>query len=327
MNNPEKPKSLLARCLIESSVLAVIFFGFCLFQYFQYQAQTEKTALSLAADKLSFIVRQIKEGTLVYDENFPYNFEPVELNGAHGYLVFREKGSSDASDLFESPAEMLSFSKTLQSGEITETVIQNEKGRFFVCGTAQEVKGQTYHVIYYLDQSGFQDMNAVFKSRDAWIFSACLTALLFVFICCYMAFKTDRARRDLARIKEENLALTERMAGIVKKEEELPNVRRNIWEEDMLNVFLKKIRERKITPCTLVRIRFDSAKDRTAYIHEMAVYFNPWILRFLNRDKSLTLLFIRYDEQQARQILSQMKDSFASVQEIRRVDYENSAGI
>ncbi|MCF0259602.1 MAG: hypothetical protein HUJ54_07060 [Erysipelotrichaceae bacterium] len=327
MNNPEKSKSLVAITLIVSSVTAAIFFGFCLFQYFQYQDQIEKTAQSLSADKLSFIIRQMKDGTLTYDENFPYSFEPVELNGAHGYLVFREKGGAEVSDVFESPAVMLGFSKNLKSGEMTSAAVQNEKGRFLVTGTLEEIKGQNYHIIYYLEQSGFQDVSGFLKSRDGWIFSAGLTALLFILICCYIAHKTDLARSSQARLEKENLILTERMASIARKEEELPNVRQNIWEENMLAVFLKKIRERSLSPCTMVKIRFDSAKQRTAYIHHMAVYFNPWILRFLNRDKNLTLLMIGYDEQQARRIFDQMKGSYADIQEVRRVDDENSTGI
>ena len=323
MTDRKKSNPLLARCLVESTFISLLFFGFCVLHYFAYQNYGEQTVLNLADDRVEMISALITSGQYHLDEPSEYSFELAQDNGAHGYFIFRQKGGSAMAELFDTPTAMLNFAKSLEPGVIEHTIVKNPEGIFYVSGTDVDINGQNYHLLYYMEQSGIQDINGFFKSRGMWILSAAVFAFMFVFVCCYMAFKADKARAALERVEEENRVLTSRMENMKKKEEDLPTVRKGIWEEEMLHVFLKQIQERRISPCTLAVVQFESLNQRRKSIHEMALHFNPYILRFLNEDKTMTLLFLKYDEKQARAILDQMKHGFKKILEVRRVDHEN----
>lgn len=189
------------------------------------------------------------------------------------------------------------FLDSIQTNRVTHGNIMIEDKEYVVSGTAFVYGGDTYQLCLLTNRDVLLDNNQFLGAKiELGIIAAVLLFLLVIIPMAY-AIWIRKLQRASAESEEAVRTLNENLSRMNKllSEQDLHDTRSNIWKQEALPEFLKKIRDRGATPSTLVKVKCASAEASEELLQRAASVLDKTVLRFEMEDSNLAFLFVQRD--------------------------------
>ena len=143
--------------------------------------------------------------------------------------------------------------------------------------------------------------------------SVFVNGILIVLLLSTMVFSilSDIRKNKLAKMKahtEELNRIVERQTETIKAMDHY-HTRWNVYHIRLMDVFVQKLGQRKVTPITLVRLSFASEAAKKQFLERAQVLLDEKIIRFDAEDLGVVLIFIQYRMEEAVQALRRLPGS------------------
>lgn len=236
-----------------------------------------------------------KYWTFSKDQEFLFVKDVLETNKYKNFTLETFYSSESAKAFFEG----------LKVDRVTHDAIKIREREYIASGVMFTYGGSQYRLCLLTNSSVLLDNNSFLGAKTELYLV--IIALLLLLLTIPVAFAGKQRKLQLqAEEKEEELRklnlevehLNERLSR-----RDLHDTRNNLWKQEMLPEFIKKLQERKISPVTGVCLHCDSLAVRDKFLAEAGCYLGKEVLRFANGETDLVLLFVQIEKQAALETL------------------------
>lgn len=196
------------------------------------------------------------------------------------------------------------FWNSLREGRVIHADITIGEKEFIASGTAFSYKGKQYRLCLLSNRNIFLDNNAFLGAKTE--LSALIAALLCLLMILPMALAL-KASRLQKKAGEQRKTIGELNQSLVKMNQMLSQRRvydpqHMVWKMELLDKFLKKLRERKAAPLVQASIVCDSRKTAEEMLRAVSLVLDNRVLRF-EKETEVVLLFTGYRKGDALAVL------------------------
>ena len=181
----------------------------------------------------------------------------------------------------------------------------------FFSGVIFGYNGARYTICLLTNDTVILDNNSFMASKIG--LSVFVNGILIVLLLSTMVFSilSDIRKNKLAKMKahtEELNRIVERQTETIKAMDHY-HTRWNVYHIRLMDVFVQKLGQRKVTPITLVRLSFASEAAKKQFLERAQVLLDEKIIRFDAEDLGVVLIFIQYRMEEAVQALRRLPGS------------------
>ena len=227
-------------------------------------------------------------------------------------IVTKILGSLDASSrTFFSGDSANDFLQNLAVNKVSHKIIQMGDDRYVASGVIFGYNGARYTICLLTNDTVILDNNSFMASKIG--LSVFVNGILIVLLLSTMVFSilSDIRKNKLAKMKahtEELNRIVERQTETIKAMDHY-HTRWNVYHIRLMDVFVQKLGQRKVTPITLVRLSFASEAAKKQFLERAQVLLDEKIIRFDAEDLGVVLIFIQYRMEEAVQALRRLPGS------------------
>ena len=203
------------------------------------------------------------------------------------------------------------FLQNLAVNKVSHKIIQMGDDRYVASGVIFGYNGARYTICLLTNDTVILDNNSFMASKIG--LSVFVNGILIVLLLSTMVFSilSDIRKNKLAKMKahtEELNRIVERQTETIKAMDNY-HTRWNVYHIRLMDVFVQKLGQRKVTPITLVRLSFASEAAKKQFLERAQVLLDEKIIRFDAEDLGVVLIFIQYRMEEAVQALRRLPGS------------------
>ena len=205
----------------------------------------------------------------------------------------------------------LKFLQSLAVNKVSHKIIQMGDDRYVASGVIFGYNGARYTICLLTNDTVILDNNSFMASKIG--LSVFINGILIILLLSTMVFSilSDIRKNKLAKMKahtEELNRIVERQTETIKAMDYY-HTRWNVYHIRLMDVFVQKLGQRKVTPITLVRLSFASEAAKKEFLERAQVLLDEKIIRFDAEDLGVVLIFIQYRMEEAVQALHRLPGS------------------
>lgn len=203
------------------------------------------------------------------------------------------------------------FLQNLAVNKVSHKIIQMGDDRYVASGVIFGYNGARYTICLLTNDTVILDNNSFMASKIG--LSVFINGILIILLLSTMVFSilSDIRKNKLAKMKahtEELNRIVERQTETIKAMDHY-HTRWNVYHIQLMDVFVQKLGQRKVTPITLVRLSFASEAAKKQFLERAQVLLDEKIIRFDAEDLGVVLIFIQYRMEEAVQALHRLPGS------------------
>lgn len=217
------------------------------------------------------------------------------------------------------------FLSSLEVNRVTHSSITIQDKDYIASGSVFEYGGNMYRLCLLSNKSVFLDNNKYLSAKTnlqiltiALLVVLALTALIF-------AQKLKTLRKQLDEELESSAALAHGLTKIneMYSERDLHNTGSNLWRHSSLEGFLKKLRERRVAPLTMITVKCGSQKKLEQVLEQAHIMLDRTVLRFEAGENAVTFLFIKCSQENALVAAEPLAGEGAEITEVLYTEDES----
>lgn len=132
--------------------------------------------------------------------------------------------------------------------------------------------------------------------------------VLLLMTAMILVYMIERRERKITELRK-NIEIMYVEREELEKEISFMNsfhTRWSLFEENMLQSFIRKLHERNVCPVTMVELKFGDVTARNEFLDRAQLLLDERILRFSNGTCNLYLLFVQYNREEAAKALEHL---------------------
>lgn len=213
------------------------------------------------------------------------------------------KGFTTASYYVSDSAQ--TFLAQLQVNRVTHAEIAIGDQEFIASGVSFLYDGDTYRLCLLTDRSVLLNNNKFLGSKTelgAYIVTILLLLAIIPMVFAHYTAKLKKVRREqegtISTLYTNLNQLNERLT-----DHDLHDTRTNLWKQSAIRGFLDKLRERQVTPVSVVHMHCKDVRAKQEFISKAPYTLNRNVLRFEYGEQDLVLIFVQVEMETAMQSL------------------------
>lgn len=311
-------RRILMVTTVGTILLCLLVGWFALFQMHRYEdgvlevcAKQQDAYVQLVVDQINLKENRTDEkiiseilATLDASTNKYWTFSDSDTMLFVKDVLETNKYKGFTSATYYDSASAKKFWSSLREGRVIHADITIGEKQFIASGTAFSYKDKSYRLCLLSNRSIFLNNNAFLGAKTE------LTALIAVVLCLlmilpmFLALKVSRLQK---KTEEQGEIIVETNHSLSKMNQMLSQRRvydpqNMVWQMDMLDVFLKKLKERKAAPLVQATIVCDSRKTAEEMLRQASLVLDRRVLRF-EKEQEVVLLFTGYEKGDAMAVL------------------------
>lgn len=256
-----------------------------------------------------------KYWTFSSDQTMLFVKDVLETNKYKGFTTETYYSSDSADD----------FLKTLQINRVTHSNITIEGKDYVASGAAFEYGGNEYKLCLLANRSIFLDNNKYLSAKTNLQIMAIALLVILALTAMILAQKIKSLRRQLSDEKESVAVLSQGLTKMneMYSERDLHNTGNNLWRHSSLDGFLKKLRERKAAPLTLITLKCATDEQLERLLEKAQILLDKSVLRFESGENAVTLLFVKCDLKNAELSVEPLAVDGVTIAEVLYLENES----
>lgn len=320
-----KRGSLLGRMAVVAVSAGIIMYGFVLYQMKRIEqgvldvcATQQDAYVQLVLDQINLkqnrnneeIIEEIlgtldasthKYWTFSCDEDMIFVKDVLETNKYKGLTTLTYYSSDTAS----------AFLKKLHLNKVTHGEIEMQDKQYIASGVVFVYGENEYRLCLLTNRSVLLDNNQFLGAKTGLMTLSLSMIMLVVLLALGWAYVKEQSMKEQEQTKEIIAELNTRLTRMDEyvQGKVLRDMRNNVWAKEALPEFIKKLRERRMTPLTFVHLYCEDKKSYIQLIRECRYIDGKNILRFQMEEKGLLLIFVKVDKEEARKRIQSLLNS------------------
>lgn len=234
-----------------------------------------------------------KYWTFSCEEDMIFVKDVLETNKYKGFTTATYYSSESAS----------AFLKGLYLNKVTHGDIEIQDKQYIASGVVFLYGGNEYRLCLLTNRSVLLDNNKFLGAKTGLMTLALAMILLMILLALGWAYVKEQCTNNQRKAKETIAELNTRLTRMDEyvQGKVLRDMRNNVWAKEALPEFIKKIKERRMTPITFVHLHCDDKKSYIQLIRESRYLSGKNVLRFQMEETGLLLLFVKEDKKEAKE--------------------------
>ena len=234
-----------------------------------------------------------KYWTFSCEEDMIFVKDVLETNKYKGFTTSTYYSSESASD----------FLKELYLNKVTHGDIEIQDKQYIASGVVFMYGGNEYRLCLLTNRSVLLDNNMFLGAKTGLMTLALSMILLMVLLALGWAYVKEQCSNNRKKAKETIAELNTRLTRMDEyvQGKVLRDMRNNVWAKEALPEFIKKIKERCMTPITFVYLYCADKQSYIQLIRECRYLAGKNVLRFQVEERGLLLLFVKEDKKEAKE--------------------------
>lgn len=201
------------------------------------------------------------------------------------------------------------FMEGLQLNHVTHDFIEMDEDKYVASGVVFEYNGDQYKICLLTNETVILDNNAFLSSKiGLYIYMGLLLVVILVVSMSTAHMLNDRKKR-IGRLHDRIEKLN---SEIEKIEAELDAMnsfhsRWNLYGEEMMDMFMRKLEERKVRPVVLWEVRFEDKFEWKRFLRNGQILLDERVLRFSGGKNRIYLVFVKYQQQEVETAMNRLK--------------------
>lgn len=249
-----------------------------------------------------------KYWTFSCDEDMIFVKDVLETNKYKGFTTSTYYSSESAA----------TFLKELYLNKVTHGDIEIQDKQYIASGVVFLYEGKEYRLCLLTNRSVLLDNNKFLGAKTSLMTLALSMILLIVLLTLGWAYVKEQCTNNQKKAKKTIAELNTRLARMDEyvQGKVLRDMRNNVWAKEALPEFVKKLRERCMTPLTFVHLYCDDKKSYIQLIRECRYLAGKNVLRFQVEEKGLLLLFVKMDKEEAKERIQSLLNDRVTIKKL-----------
>ncbi|MGN0166245.1 MAG: hypothetical protein ACI39R_08700 [Lachnospiraceae bacterium] len=214
------------------------------------------------------------------------------------------------------------FLTGLQLNRVSHAEIVIDDKEYIASGVVFEYNSNEYRLCLLTNKNVFLDNNGFLGAETEL---ATLMAVLLILLLLVPSFSVRRLQREIHRAEQAEDMVTDLNNRLLElndalHEKQYFETKNALWGSDTLNVFVEKLKERKITPVTAVLISCKDDEHKQECSSLLASMLDNNVLRFACENSNILLLMLQVNKKAAGETLRNVI-SGASVAKMKEYEY------
>lgn len=236
-----------------------------------------------------------KYWTFAKDQEFLFVKDVLETNKYKNFTM----------DTFYSSESAKGFYEGLMVDRVIHDEIYIRDKSYIASGVMFTYGDSQYRLCLLTNSSVLLDNNKFLGAKTELTMVIVLLLFLLIIIPIGFALKQRSLLIQMGQKEEEVRKLNLEVQKLNERlsRRDLHDTRSNLWKQEMLPGFIKKLQEREISPVTVVYLECDSLDIRDQFLKKASGYLSKEVLRFAYNDTDLVLLFVQIAKTDALETL------------------------
>ena len=189
------------------------------------------------------------------------------------------------------------FLTSLKENVVTHSTIKLDDKSYIASGVSFTYNGNSYKICLLTNRDVLMDNNKFLGAKVELLTIMILVLLVVIVLPSVYAIKLTEARNRSVEL-ENNLTECNRVIEELNetiRDKKVYNTKLNLWGQDNINLFLRKLKERGVNKVAIIVIRCASEEERQKILSKCMIMIDGRVVRFEYNNTDIMLMGANMD--------------------------------